>query len=488
MGNWIDIVFCVQTFYDTTHFASDPDAPDTMVKVDIPSDFSFNTFADQVVIHCKSEWAPSAGHEFKAGSVVSHPADAFLRGERSEFTVLYSPADDRCAYAGSSETKDYMMVHTLEHMVTRVYVWRFDAETKAFSFVKAHVAENCQSFSASGVDSERSNELFVTTDGFLDPVALSTATAPDLETSSPLKTNTAWFDTGGMSVELKEATSDDGTKVPYFLVRGAGIPEGAPAPTVLYGYGGFEISMSPGYSATVGESFLREGMCYAVACIRGGGEFGARWHRAAKKELRWRAYEDFAAVAKDLVTTGVTTHGTLGCMGGSNGGLLTGAMMTHYPHLFGAVVSQCPLLDMERYVLLTSGPSWIDEYGDPSKPEERDALLGFSPYHNLEKSVDVAIQERGFDEALAKRGEHIPATLFTTSTADDRVHPSHARRVVHKMRALGIGGKVLYHEMTEGGHAGAADNVARAKVKTIENRFLVDALKREDTGPTLSSL
>ena len=167
-------------------------------------------------------------------------------------------------------------------------------------------------------------------------------------------------------------------------------------------------------------------------------------------------------------------------MGGSNGGLLTGAMMTHYPHLFGAVVSQCPLLDMERYVLLTSGPSWIDEYGDPSIPEERDALLGFSPYHNLEKSVHVAVKERGFDESAAKRGEHIPFTLFTTSTADDRVHPSHARRVVHKMRALGIGDKVLYHEMTEGGHAGAADNVARAKVKTIENRFLVNALKKNE--------
>ena len=481
-GHRYKVWYRAQTFYDTEHFASDPDAPGEMVKIDIPSDFSFNTFADHVVIHCKSEWVVNEKHTFKAGSVVAHPADAFLRGERAAFTVLYSPADERCAYAGSAETKDYVMVHTLEHMVTRVYVWRFDRESSSFSFVKAHVAENCQSFGASGVDSERSNELFVTTDGFLDPVALSTATAPDLEDATVLKTNTAWFDTAGMSVELREATSNDGTKVPYFLVRGGGIAEGAPAPTVLYGYGGFEIAMTPGYSATVGESFLSKGMCYAVACIRGGGEFGARWHRAAKKEKRWRAYEDFAAVAKDLVSTGVTTHATLGCMGGSNGGLLTGAMMTHYPHLFGAVVSQCPLLDMERYVLLTSGPSWIDEYGDPAKPEEREALLGFSPYHNLEKSVDDAVKRFGFDEASAKRGDHVPATLFTTSTADDRVHPSHARRVVHKMRALGIGGKVLYHEMTEGGHAGAADNVARAKVKTVENRFLVDALKRGDRG------
>ena len=170
------------------------------------------------------------------------------------FTVLYSPADERCAYAGSAETKDYVMVHTLEHMVARVYVWRFDHAARSFSFVKTHVAENCQSFDASGVDSERSNDVFVTTDGFLDPVALSTATAPDLEDATPLKTNTAWFDAAGMSVELKECASDDGTKVPYFLVRGQaqGGSNPKPAPTVLYGYGGFEISMSPGYSATVG--------------------------------------------------------------------------------------------------------------------------------------------------------------------------------------------------------------------------------------------
>jgi prolyl oligopeptidase len=153
-------------------------------------------------------------------------------------------------------------------------------------------------------------------------------------------------------------------------------------------------------------------------------------------------------------------------------------MTTFYPHLFGAVVSQCPLLDMERYVLLTSGPSWIDEYGDPNDAAEREFLLEYSPYHNLEKGVEDAIRKRGAREADANVGEHLPATLFTTSTADDRVHPSHARRFVHKCSALGIGKDVLYHEMIEGGHAGAADNAARAAVKTLENRFLIDTLRR----------
>ena len=486
-GHRYKIWYRAATFYDTVHFAEN--AAGEMVEVDIPTDFSFSTFADHVVVHCKSEWAvPGTDLVFPSGSVVAHPARSFLEGSRDDFTTLYSPANERCTYGGSSETKDYLVLHALENMVTKVYVWRFDADAAAgapkFTLVKEHAAKNCQSFSAGGVDNNFSNDLFVTTDGFLDPVTLSVATAPDIETTTPLKRNTAWFDAEGMSVTLREATSDDGVKIPYFLVKGAGVEAaGEPVPTVLYGYGGFEIPMLPGYSATIGESFLSRGMCYAMACIRGGGEFGPEWHRAAKKEKRWRAYEDFAAIAKHLVDTEVTTPDKLGCVGGSNGGLLAGAMMTHYPELFGAVVSQCPLLDMERYVLLTSGPSWIDEYGDPAVPEERAALLGFSPYHNIERGVERATRERGMSAEEAAAGAHIPATLFTTSTADDRVHPSHARRMVHKMRALGLGAGTLYHEMIEGGHAGAADNVARAKVKTIENRFLVDALFRGDRKP-----
>jgi prolyl oligopeptidase len=494
-GHRYKIWYRAVTFYDTRHHAEN--ARGERVEVDIPSDFSLNTFADHVVIHCKSDWDLSrrgddeeeageggGGFFFKSGTVVAHPAASFLDGAREDFTVLYEPANERCAYGGSSDTRDYLLVHALEDLRTKVLVWRFDASAPEgapkFSLAKEYVAEGCRSFGASGVDANASNDVFVTADGFLDPASLSLATAPDVEvTGEPLKKNTEWFDATGMDATLREAVSDDGTKVPYFLVRPrVDNKQPGPGPCVLYGYGGFEIPMLPGYSASVGEAFLSRGVSYAVACIRGGGEFGPEWHRAAKKAKRWRAYEDFAAVAKDLVASGVTTHERLGCVGGSNGGLLTGAMVTHYPHLFGAAVSQCPLLDMERYVLLTSGPSWIDEYGDPGVPEEREALLGFSPYHNVKRGVERAVEERGMTREDAERGEWVPATLFTTSTADDRVHPSHARRFVHKMRRLGIGENVLYHEMTEGGHAGAADNAARAKVKTIEYRFLVDALER----------
>lgn len=475
------------------HYAED-DVTGEMVKVDVPSDFSFSTFADHVVIHCKSRWGPGGslpeGVSYASGTVLAHPAAAFVRGERDAFTVLYAPANDRCAYGGCSETRDYLLVHALENMVTKVYVFEYKRAANAakgeggetassrFSLVKEYVAPDCQSFSASGVDSNFTNDLFVTTDGFLTPVTLSLASAPNLEDATPLKKNTSHFDASGMSVELSHATSDDGTEVPYFLVRGAGTVAGTPAPTVMYGYGGFEIPMLPGYGATTGYALLSNGFNYVLTCIRGGGEFGPEWHRAAKKSKRWRAFEDFSSVAKDLCQRNVTTANALACVGGSNGGLLAGAMATFYPHLFGAVVSQCPLLDMERYVLLTSGPSWIDEYGDPNDAAEREFLLEYSPYHNLEKGVEDAIRKRGAREADANVGEHLPATLFTTSTADDRVHPSHARRFVHKCSALGIGKDVLYHEMIEGGHAGAADNAARAAVKTLENRFLIDTLRR----------
>ena len=358
---------------------------------------------------------------------------------------------------------------------TAARFWRYGGGE--WSLERAFKDEGYKVVAASGVNSDETDDIWVTSDGFTQPTTLSLATASAPQQLEPLKSLPAYFDAAGLETQQLFATSADGTKVPYFLVR-PDTEQPGPGPCVLYGYGGFEIPMLPGYSASVGEAFLSRGVSYAVACIRGGGEFGPEWHRAAKKAKRWRAYEDFAAVAKDLVASGVTTHERLGCVGGSNGGLLTGAMVTHYPHLFGAAVSQCPLLDMERYVLLTSGPSWIDEYGDPGVPEEREALLGFSPYHNVERGVERAVEERGMTREDAERGEWVPATLFTTSTADDRVHPSHARRFVHKMRRLGIGENVLYHEMTEGGHAGAADNAARAKVKTIEYRFLVDALER----------
>ena len=245
--------------------------------------------------------------------------------------------------------------------------------------------------------------------------------------------------------------------MPYFQVAKEDIKFDGKNPTLLYGYGGFEISLTPGYSGTVGAGWLEQGGVYVVANIRGGGEFGPAWHQAALKANRHRAYEDFAAVAEDLVKRKVTSPKHLGAEGGSNGGLLMGNMLTLYPQLFGAIVCQVPLLDMKRYTKLLAGASWAAEYGDPDSPADWEFLKTFSPYHN------------------AKKDAKYPRTLFTTSTRDDRVHPGHARKMVARLKEMGH--DVVYFENVEGGHGGAADSKQRAFMDALAYTFLWKQLK-----------
>lgn len=264
-----------------------------------------------------------------------------------------------------------------------------------------------------------------------------------------LKREPVFFDPDGLVVRQFLATSADGTRVPYFVVGKAGATGG---PTLLTGYGGYEISLTPHYSGVIGRGWLARGGTYVVANIRGGGEYGPGWHRAALRENRPRAYEDFAAVAADLVTRGITTPQRLGIEGGSNGGLLTGVMLTRYPALFGVVVAHVPVLDMWRFHRLLAGASWIAEYGDPDRAADWAYLREYSPYHNV----------RG--------GEAYPPVLFVTSTRDDRVHPAHARKMAARLREHGY--DVAYHENAEGGHGAAANNEQRAFVRALTLRFL----------------
>ena len=256
----------------------------------------------------------------------------------------------------------------------------------------------------------------------------------------------------GLEIAQHFAVSKDGTRVPYFMVAKKGLALDGTHPTLLYGYGGFEISLTPSYSPGAGRGWLQVGGVFVVANIRGGGEYGPRWHQAALKANRLRAYEDFAAVAEDLVARKVTSAKHLGIQGGSNGGLLVGNMVTLYPDLFAAAVCQVPLLDMQRYHKLLAGASWMAEYGDPDKPEEWEFIKTFSPYHNVEA------------------GRHYPSVLFTTSTRDDRVHPGHARKMMAKMKAQEH--DVLYYENIEGGHGGAADNGQLAHMQALAYTFL----------------
>ncbi|MEM9378144.1 MAG: prolyl oligopeptidase family serine peptidase, partial [Pseudomonadota bacterium] len=297
--------------------------------------------------------------------------------------------------------------------------------------------------------------VFINYEGFLSPDTLLTFD-PDTNATTPLKALPEKFEADGLVVHQREAMSEDGTKIPYFVVHRDDLVLDGTTPTLLYAYGGFEISMRPSYSGGIGRMWLERGGAYVLANIRGGGEFGPAWHQAGLKTDRQRIYDDFIAVGEDLIAMGTTSPAHLGIMGGSNGGLLMGVMMTQRPDLWNAVVIQVPLLDMLRYHLLLAGASWIDEYGDPDVPEERAFLETISPYHNFDADADY------------------PTPFFVTSTKDDRVHPAHARKMAKRFETAGL--EFLYYENIDGGHSAAANQKEQAKRTALEFTYLYDRL------------
>jgi prolyl oligopeptidase len=264
------------------------------------------------------------------------------------------------------------------------------------------------------------------------------------------------FDSSKFEVDQMWATSKDGTKVPYFFLHKKGLAKDGNAPVIIYGYGGFEISETPYYPAVVGKVWLEKGGAFAFTNIRGGGEFGPKWHQAALKENRQKAYDDFISVAEDLVAQKISRPEKLAIMGGSNGGLLVGATFVQRPDLYKAVICQVPLLDMLRYNKLLAGASWEGEYGNPDDPKVRPAILKYSPYQNV------------------KAGVKYPEVFFITSTADDRVHPGHARKMAARMKQQGH--PFQYFENIEGGHGAAANLLQRVKFSTLQYTFLQDRL------------
>ncbi|MBY5815240.1 S9 family peptidase [Rhizobium leguminosarum] len=268
----------------------------------------------------------------------------------------------------------------------------------------------------------------------------------------------SYFDTTDMSSELLEAVSEDGTRVTYRLVLPKQWTKGA-LPVLLYGYGGFDVPLSPSYSGVTGR-WLEQGGAYVQAYIRGGGEFGPDWYRSAKRQGRDRAFADFVAIARDLVARGYTVPSRIACQGGSNGGLLTGVMLTRYPQDFGAVWCQVPVLDMTRFHLFTAGQAWMDEYGDPEAPVDRDFMLGYSPLHNVGAATKVSY----------------PPVYIESSANDDRVHPSHARRFAARLEEEGH--RPLFHEFGSGGHGGDGNSEERAARAAMGYSFLRQTIMR----------
>lgn len=425
------------------------DSNSKLIKIDVPNSASKSVFHQYLSIELRKPWEVG-GKTYPAGALLMANFDAFIKGDRN-LEMVFEPSDTT-ALSSAGFTKDFAYINVLEDVKNRIYV--LNPTDKGWVREPLKGAPSLGTVNISSVDSDESNDFFMTSTNYLNPTTLSFGTIGS--EPSVLKQMPAFFDAKGLAISQHFATSKDGTRVPYFLVGAEGLKLDGNHPTLLYGYGGFEISMQPGYSPAVGRAWVSQGGVYVVANIRGGGEYGPRWHQAALKENRLRCYEDFAAVAQDLYTRKVTKPEKLGIQGGSNGGLLVGNMVTLYPGLFKAAVCQVPLLDMQRYNKLLAGASWMAEYGNPDDPAQWSFIKSFSPYHNV------------------KSGEKYANVLFTTSTRDDRVHPGHARKMMAKMEEQGH--SVLYYENIEGGHGGAANNRQSAFMQAIAYTFLKQQL------------
>lgn len=426
-----------------------------IIPLQKPEDASVGFNKDFVFMELRSDWqaaGPDGPKCFKGGSLLIGDADSYVAGS-NVFQEIFVPTKSK-SLSGFSITKGHILLNILDRVQSRLE--EIDISTKSFSRreVNAPFPGNISVGSLHdprlAADDLGEHYLITYTD-FLTPESLMLAKA-GTDHRETLKARPPHFDATSMRAEQYEARSKDGTVIPYFVVRPKGSVDDGTNPTLLYGYGGFEVSLQPWYSGVFGSAWFERGGVLVVANIRGGGEFGPSWHQAALRHNRQRAFDDFIAVAENLHERKITSPRHLAIQGGSNGGLLVGAVMVQRPELFSAVVCQVPLLDMLRYHKLLAGASWMAEYGNPDDPEERDHLLRYSPYHHVRK-------DRRYPEAL-----------FTTSTRDDRVHPGHARKMVARMQALGH--QVHYFENIEGGHAGAADAKQRADLLALEFTYL----------------
>ena len=448
---WRDFLWRSVTFHRTEMFLLVGGMP---VRLDVPMDAGIDIFQDQILVTLRSDWTVPGGGQsvtWLRGSVIAESLSAFLAGRR-EFQQLFA-AGERRALRMMQSTRHVLLMHVADNLENRLLEWRYDGT--GWQMWEGGIERN-GTFMLAPVNTDTSDDYFVTTADALTPTTLSIRSAGS-DTQEVLKRLPACFDSDGMRSTIYEAVSTDGERIPYCLVTPKHFTANARTPTLLYAYGGFEHAQLPmSYSAGTGACWLERGGAFVVAGIRGGGEFGAAWHQAALREKRQRAYDDFIAVAEDLAARRVTSPQQLGIKGGSNGGLLVGAVMVQRPELFGAVVCQVPLLDMRRYHRLLAGASWMAEFGDPDQPTDWEFLSRYSPYQNV------------------RAHRRYPKVLFTTSTRDDRVHPGHARKMMARMKEQGH--DVWYFENTEGGHAGAANNVQVAKNLALEFAFLWRAL------------
>lgn len=427
----------------------------TQRRIDLPKEADFQFNRD----HCL--WRAKTDERVATGSLVLQRFDPTSQTMLGPQRILFRPAEGQsisqmmlmrewCVFIISDRLRPRLMVLDLTKPDAEQREIALPADMQTAHFRPLHAELHL------GDDT-----LYIVGQGFLQPPTCYRLELSDRRREAePIFVAAApsYFDATDMSSELLEAVSEDGTKVPYRLVLPKQWTKGA-LPVLLYGYGGFDVPLSPNYSGVTGR-WLEQGGAYVQAYIRGGGEFGPDWYRSAKRQGRDKAFADFVAIARDLVARGYTVPSRIACQGGSNGGLLTGVMLTRYPDDFGAVWCQVPVLDMIRFHLFSAGQAWMDEYGDPDVPEDRDFMLSYSPLHNVGPASEVTY----------------PPIYIESSANDDRVHPSHARRFAARLEEAGH--RPLFHEFGSGGHGGDGNSEERAARAAMGYSFLRQTIMR----------
>ncbi|MBR9826921.1 MAG: S9 family peptidase [Alphaproteobacteria bacterium] len=439
------------TFYETTWWYLPNDAEPMQLPLPAKSSIQ-DLYQGQLVFTLQEDWTPvEGGDTYPQGALLSFSMAEFAaNGELPTVHTVYVPRA-RQSIGSVGATRSALLVAIDENVVGGLEAFRFDGAS--WTSESMPVPSNL-TVSLGGTNSNE-DIAFMNAEGFLTPDTLYMVNSADM-TVNAIKSIPERFNAEGLVVEQLEAESADGTMIPYFVVRREDTVMDGSTPTLLYAYGGFEVSIRPSYSGSRGQLWLENGGAYVVANIRGGGEFGPAWHQAGLKMDRQRIYDDLIGVAEDMHERGLTSPRRTGVYGGSNGGLLTGVMYTQRPDLWNGVVSAVPLLDMLRYHTLLAGASWMGEYGNPEDPDEGSFLRSISPYHNVDANGDY------------------PEIYLYTSTKDDRVHPAHARKMAHLLEELGH--DYLYYENIAGGHSAAANLEELARRDAMLYTFLMQTL------------
>lgn len=444
-GNYFGVLEGPTFFTKILHLYSN----DKLIKVDLPLKVDiYGTYQNLLLISIAEEWLG-----FAIGSLLAvNIEDALAQNITSKSVKMLFEPTDTSFLRSVSIGKDQILVNTLDNIKGKITHFKkigktwFESNLRGFD-------EDMLSISASD---SWSNIAFIGSESFTQPTGLYFS--KDSEEFKKIKSLPRKFDPSVYEVNQFFSQSKDGTEIPYFQISRNDMVLNSSNPTLLYGYGGFEISLTPSYLSAFSRKWLDQGGVYVIANIRGGGEYGPKWHQSALKANRQRAYDDFISIAEDLISKGVTSPKNLGIRGGSNGGLLVGAVVTQRPDLFNAVICAVPLLDMYRYDKLLAGASWVDEYGDPDNEDEWEFIKKYSPYQNVFPNREY------------------PEIYFYTSTKDDRVHPGHARKMAKKM--LDQGHKIIYYENVEGGHSAASNYEQSAFMSALQLEYLNDKLKK----------